>query len=334
MPVTFETTRSAADNFFTPPLAERPGAAVLLNHPAQSATTIDGWAAVIFGVPFMAIGGFIGWMMYAHPATTHHAARHAANHAFDWMGPAIAGMFFLAGAFVFLHGVRGLIRKAVYNRHAAARPNEPWLYDHHWRREGIAFSAFDDMVKRLIAAVVWTAFLVPFAWIGVTQRGAWPFLVAVGILGLLGVISWVRWAQALFDFLRHGNSFLTYSEFPYALGGKLSARLRIRRDVAAIDELRLTLRCIQEQYVTTGIGQNRASSVVCYELYSESATLGRERLNGLIAGEIPVEFKISSDQPATTLIATPPTYWEIEAKGKAGGADYQAYFLVPIYRTS
>jgi hypothetical protein len=334
MPVTFETTRSATDNFFAPPLAERPGATMLLNHRNQSATTIDGWAAVVFGVPFMAIGAFVTWMMHAHPAT-HPTAHYAAKHAPpEWVGPAVAGMFFLAGAFVFLHGIRGLIRKAVYNRHAAARPNEPWLYDHHWRREGMAFSAFDDMVKRLIAAVLWTAFLVPFAWVGVTQRGAWPFLVAVGIFGLLGLIFWVRWAQMLFDFLRYGNSFLTYNEFPYALGGTLTARLRIPHHISEIDELAVTLRCVKEQYVTSGTGQNRTSSVVCYELYGQSITLDRDRLNGLIAGEVPVEFKIPVDQPATTLIATPPTYWEIEAKGTSRGAKYEAVFLVPVYKTS
>lgn len=334
MPVTFETSRPAADNFFAPPLAERPGAAVLLNHRTQSATTINGWAAVAFGVPFMGMGAFINWMMlHAHPAT-HPAARHASTQVPDWLGPAIAGMFFLAGAFVFIHGVHGVIRKSIWRRESAARPNEPWLTDHHWRREGIAFSAFDDMVKRLIAAVVWSAFLVPFAWVGWTQRGAWPFLAAVAIFGLLGLIFWYRWAQMLFDYLRYGNSFLTYDEFPYSLGGKLSARLRIRRDVAAIDELTLTLRCVKEQYVTTGSGQNRTSKVVCYELYAESATLGRDRLNGLLAGEVPVEFKIPLDQPTTTLIATPPTYWEIEAKGKSRGANYESVFLVPVYKTS
>jgi hypothetical protein len=334
MPVTFETTRSAADNFFAPPLAERPSASVLLNHRTQSSTTINGWAAVVFGLPFMGIGAFVGWMMLHAPTVTHPAHHAAATHASDWMGPAFAGIFFLAGAFVFLHGLRGLIRKAVYNRDAAARPNEPWLYDHHWRREGIAFSAFDDMLKRLFAALLWTAFLVPFGWIGWTQRGAWPFLLAAGIFGLLGLIFWARWAQMLFDFLRYGNSFLTYNEFPYALGGTLRARLRVPRHVSAIDELTLTFRCVQEKYVTTGTGQNRASKVVCYELYGESVTFDRDGLTGLVVGEIPVEFKIPSDQPATTLIATPPSYWEVEAKGKASGASYEAVFLVPVYKTS
>jgi hypothetical protein len=321
MPVTFEPPKAS---FFGPPLADNPSATVLANHPTQSATTIHGWASALFGVPFMAAGFFIAMV-----ALDRINAR---KHAPDWVIGVIAGMFFFGGVFFFVHGIVGVARKAAWRRETAARPHEPWLYDHHWRRQGIAFSAFDDMVKRLLAAIVWNAFLLPFAWVGLTQRGAWPFLVAVGIFGLLGLIFWYRWAQMLFDFLRYGSSFLTYDEFPYALGGKLSARLRIRRDVAAIDELTLTLRCIEEKYVTTGTGQNRTSQVVCYGLYAESVTLGRERLNGLLAGEVPVEFRLPSDQPATALIATPPTYWEIEAKGKSRGADYQAYFLVPVYK--
>lgn len=327
MPVTFETTRSAAD-FFTPPLAEHPSAQVLLNHRTQSATTINGWASVIFGVPFLAIGLGVGLLAFNRARMQRHV------HASDWIGVAILGAFFFAGLFLFAHGMRDVIRKAIWRRESAAHPNEPWLTDHHWNHEGIAFSAFDDMVKRLFGALIWTAFLVPFAWIGITQRGAWPFLVAVAIFGLLGLIFWFRWAQMLFDFLRYGNSFLTYDQFPYSLGGTLSARLRVRRDVTAIDELTLTLRCVEEKYVTTGTGQNRTSNVVCYELYGQSVTLGRDRLNGLVSGEIPVEFKIPADQPATSLISTPPTYWEVEAKGKAEGVNYEAVFLVPVYRTS
>jgi hypothetical protein len=71
----------------------------------------------------------------------------------------------------------------------------------------------------------------------------------------------------LLDLLRYGNSFLTYDFFPYSLGGTLRARLRSPHDISAIDELTL-----QERYVTTGSGQNRSTSVVCYELYKDVAT--------------------------------------------------------------
>jgi hypothetical protein len=301
------------------------GHAVLLNHRTQSVTAIDGWKSALFGVPFLAAGIFIGW------AATNGST--AGKHAPDWVIGAFGAMFFLGGFFFFVHGLHGVLRKAAYRREASQRPSEPWLYDFHWRREGIAFSAFDDMLNRLLAALLWTAFLVPFGWIGANEKGAWPFLVGAVIFGLIGLIFWYRWAAMLLDLLRYGNSFLSYESFPYSLGGTLRARLRSPRHVSAIDELTLTLRCVQEKYVTTGNGENRSTSVACYELYNDVITYGHDRLTGFAAGDIPIEFPLPPDQPTTTLAATPPTYWEIEAKGKARGAGYEAVFLVPVYKT-
>jgi len=302
------------------------GHPVLLNHRTQSATTINGWSSALFGVPFMAAGVFISLVAF----NSIHARKNAPN----WLIGIVAGMFFLGGVFFFLHGIHGVMRKAAYRREAAQRPSEPWLYDFHWRREGIAFSAFDDMLERLLAAMVWTTFLVPFAWVGMNVHGAWPFLAAVAIFGLLGLIFWFRWAQMLFDLVRYGNSFLTYESLPFALGGTLRARLRSPHHISAIDQLTLTLRCVQEKYVTSGTGDNRSTRVVCYELYKEVTTCDRDRLTGLAGNDIPIEFRLPADEPATNLAATPPTYWEIEAKGKASGVDYEAVFLVPVYKVS
>ena len=324
MPVVFDTTTTP--NLFAPPLAEAPSAKVLNDHHTQSATTINGWGSALFGVPFMVAGFFVSLVALDRI--------HPQKHAPGWVIGIIAGMFAFGGVFFFVHGILGVIRNAAGRRETAARPNEPWLYDYHWRREGIAFSAFDDMVKRLLAAIVWTTFLLPFGWVGMTERGAWPFLVAVAIFGLLGLIFWFRWAQMLFDLLRYGNSFLTYNQFPYSLGGTLRARLRVPHHLSAIDELTLTLRCVVEKYVTTGTGQDRSTNVVCYELYKSALTYDRNRLTGFAAGDIPMEFPVPPDQPATSLISTPPIYWEIEAKGKARGVGYEAFFLVPVYKVS
>jgi hypothetical protein len=302
------------------------GHTVLANHRTQSATAIDGWSSALLGTPFMLAGAFIAWMANGN-------AR-AGRNTPDWLMGMFAGMFFFGGLFFFVHGLRGVVRKATYRSEAARHPSDPWLYDHHWRREGIAFSAFDDMLKRLLAAMMWTVFLTPFGWVGMNVRGAWPFLVAVGIFGLLGLIFWFRWAQMLLDLLRYGNSFLAYEEFPFALGGILRARLRSPHHVSEIDELTLTLRCVQEKYVTSGTGSNRQTNVVCYELYSDVATFDRDRLTGLAGNDIPVEFRIPADQPTTSLAATPPIYWEIEASGKSKGVDYEALFLVPVYKIS
>lgn len=301
------------------------GPPALLNHPTQSATAIDGWKSALFGVPFIAVGVFTGLV-----ALDRVDAR---KHAPDWVIGIIAGAFFFGGLFFFVHGLRGVARKVAWQREAARFPSEPWLYDFHWHREGIAYSAFDEMVKRLLGALVWNAFVLLFAWIG--MQGPWPFLVGAAFFGLLGLIFWYRWATMLLDLLRYGSSYLSYEGFPYSLGGPLRAQLRTPHHVSAIDELTLTLRCVEEKYVTTRGADNRSQTqVVCYELYRDVATLDRARLTSLASGPIPVEFRVPSGQPATNLAATPPTYWEIEAKGKARGANYQAYFLVPIYKTA
>lgn len=306
--------------------ADAQGYAVLSNHRTQSATAIDGWKSAIFGIPFMAVGIFIGWMGTNGSRTGKHAP--------VWMIGIFAGMFFLGGFFFFLHGLLGVARKAAWKHESAKYPSEPWRCDFHWRREGIAFSAFDDMLKRLLNALIWTGFLLPFGWIGATEKHARVFLYGAGFFGLAGLIFWYRWAEMLLDFLRYGNSFLSYDSFPYFLGSTLRARLRCPRHVSAIDELTLTLRCVQEEYVTTGSGSSRTRNVVCYELYKVVLEYDRERLAGFASGDIPIEFQLPSNQPPTTLIATPPVYWEIEGKGKARGVDYEAVFLVPVYKSA
>jgi len=298
---------------------------VLLNHPAQSATAIDGWKSALFGVPFLGVGIAIGCVALNRIPAHKNAP--------DWLIGVIGGFFFFGGLFFFVHGIHGMIKKVAWKQAAARTPGQPWLYDHHWHREGVAFSAFDEMLKRLLAVLGWNLFLVPFAWVGL--HGPWPFLAVAGVFALFGLFLWYRWWTMLVDLLRYGNSYLTYQGFPYSLGGTLHAQLRTPRHVETIDEMTLTLRCVQEKYVTTRGADNRSETqVVCYELYRELATIDHARLASVAGGSIPVEFRVPADQPSTNLAATPPIYWEIEANGKARGADYQAYFLVPVYKTS
>ena len=158
-------------------------------------------------------------------------------------------------------------------------------------------------------------------------------MLFASLFALLGLIFWLRWAKMLGDLLRYGNSYLAFDSFPYFLGSPLNARLRAPRHLDAIEELTLTLRCAQEKYVTTGFNNDRSTQVVCYELYKDTVTFSREQLAGAANSYLPVSFRLPTEQPTSRLADTPPTYWEIEARGKARGADYQAYFLVPVYRT-
>jgi hypothetical protein len=298
---------------------------VLLNHPTQSITTVGGWKSVLFGIPFLIAG--IGITFAALNVVNTH------KNAPDWLIGLIGGFFFSAGAFLIVHGLRGAARKAAYQREATKRPDEPWRSDHHWQREGIVFSAFNAMVSRFLAALIWNAFLIPFFWVGLNAPGmGLVFLIFASFFALIGLIFWGRWLQMLGELFRYGSSFLNYDDFPYFLGQKLRARLRAPRHVSALDNLTLTLRCVQEKFITSGTGENRSTRIVCFELYQDSVTLSRDQLTDLAGGDIPIEFPLPADQQTTALADAPPTYWEIQANGTARGADYEAHFLVPVYK--
>ncbi len=298
----------------------------LPNHPTQSATAIDGGKSVLFGLPFLLAGIFIAAVGFNYIQARKHAP--------DWVILICGGMFFSAGLFLVLHGIRGMIREARGRREAAQFPVQPWRSDFHWHKEGATFSAFNAMLGRLLAAMVWNAILVPFFWIGLTQRGTWIFAIFAGLFALVGLTFWVRWVQMLGDLLRYGNSFQAFDEFPYFLGGTRRVRLRAPHHFAAIDTLSLTLRCVQERYVTTGTDNNRSTQVVCYELYKDVTKLDHDRLANFEDADIPIECQLHADKQPIVLADAPPTYWEIEARGQAKGADYEAYFLVPVYKPS
>jgi len=304
-------------------LGSGPGMAPALpNYPAQSVTAVDGLRSALFGLPFLAAGIFIG--------LSGLNVVHTRKQSPTGIIVIIASMFFFAGLFLFVHGVHGMIRKAIYKHKSAQLPGHPWLCDFHWHSEGTKFSAFNAMVGRLLAALGWNAFLIPFFWVGL--KGFLPFLIVATIFALIGIIFWVRWFKMLADLLRYGNSVLAYDTFPYFLGSTLRARLRAPRHLATVNNLTLTLRCIQERYITTGSGRDRTTRVVCYELYKDVLTLDQQRLANFVGAEIPIEFRLPADKLPSTLADAPPTYWSIEARGQASGTDYEAYFLVPVYK--
>lgn len=299
----------------------------LPDHPTQSAFPINGWFAVLFGVPFFAPGAWVTLVAFG--------VVHGVSYAPAWLIAIVGLLFFCVGLWLLIHGLHGVMVKARYTRGKAQHPGQPWLYDFLWRQDGIIYSAFKAMLGRLLAALFWTGMLAPFFWICLNLSGGWFFLVAVPILfSAAGFIFWYRWAVALVRLMRHGNSFLRYDSFPYLLGGALRARLRAPRHVTDLDALALTLRCVQEQYVTTGGGEDRTSRVVCYELYKDAVAFTRDHLAHFSGAEIPIEFSLPADQPPTSLAATPPRYWEIEVRGSSRKISYMAYFLVPVYGTS
>lgn len=320
------TSNSQADAVRQQFLGSAPGdPPALQNHPTQSATAIDGWKSFLFGLPFLCAGVLVCYAALNAVPTRKHAP--------DWLIGMIGSFFLFGGIFFTTHGLLGILRRAAYNRQVAAHPDQPWLADHHWHREGVSFSAFHAMLGRLLGAIGWNAFLVPFFWVGWNLHGPGRvFLVFAALFALIGLIFWARWIQMLAELLRYGNSFLALDCFPYFMGSTLQVRLRAPRHFGSLEQLTVIFRCVQEKYVTRGMGNNRSTQVVCYELYKDTASFTQEQLAGAASSFLPISFSIPPDQPTTRLSDTPPVYWEVEANGQGKGASYEAYFLVPVYQ--
>src|SRR5262245_4181363 len=297
----------------------------LANHPTQSSAPIDGWHAVVFGLPFSAAGGTI--------IAVALGAVDAGRNAPAWLIGLIGALFFFAGAFFILHGIRGVLRSAKYRRDAEQRPEQPWMYDYPWSRESVTFSTFNEMLHRLMGMLLWYGILTPFFWIGLRADGSVIFLYVAVFFALIGLVFVYRWVQMLAEGFRYGNTTLQFDTFPYSLGGTLTARLHVKRHLGVIEALTITFRCVEERYITSGHGESRSTSIVCYERYKEEKRLGIGQFAESPDG-ISLEFAIPADQPTTMLATRPPTYWEIEVRGRARGADLEAYFLVPVYKTT
>jgi len=308
-----------------PGVPATPAFPVLRNHTTHTDVPISGWKSVLLGLPFIVAGALIALV-----ALHQIAARKPAP---DWLMGAAGGLFLAGGSVYVIHGLRDLRRRAAWRQSAAARPHEPWLADYPWQHEGIGFSEVDEVLGRLLAALAWTLIFTFFAWVGMLRPDGWPIWSGLCLFGLCCLMLWGRGAAGVFQMMNYGDGSLFFGEFPFRLGGDLQARLRVPYRLSEIDELTITLRCVQEKFVSKGDGPRRTVTVVCYETYKKVIQMNAGQLLDLNGADIPVEFRLPMRETSTNLSATPPIYWEIEVNGKARGIGYDAIFLVPIYKT-
>lgn len=298
---------------------------------SRSGTTVHGWGAMIFGIPFLAAGAFIVLIS----ADIIHAAESSFN-APRWVVGACGGLFGAAGLWLMLHGWIGVRRNARRKEQLARRPSEPWLADYVWDVRG----AKDNNLARAFASTLGFSFVcffaVPFVWlmflsdenIPIFAKGIMSFFLLIfGIFGFYAVYLWLRW-------LKYGTSRIEYGSFPARLGEKFSVSFR-RRTALNTPKIKFTIRCVEEKYETTGTGKNRSTKVVCYQLYGDVIERELDTNDRRRGVSFDLEFDLPPNPEFTTRLADrPPVYWELEASAETPGVDYHAVFLIPVYARS
>ena len=148
------------------------------------------------------------------------------------------------------------------------------------------------------------AFLSPFNW--------WAFALGEGsimlwlIVGFFDLVIVTLLTDAVYHAARqykYGRSRLRFSTFPYYLGETLDAAFSNPRLIGPYESLTYTLRCIQEKCEVRG-GD----------------------------ADLRIRFQLPDEDWETKLAERPPRYWSLQIKARTPGVDFDAEFLVPVYR--
>ena len=286
----------------------------------RSAFAMSGWSSVNYGSFFVLVGAGIAARAWLGRPEGMHTPR--------TIGAVCGAIFALAGLYLAVNGVADVRRKRATAARAAAMPAEPWWWDYPWRPEGIGNDTGREIAKAFGFALFIAIFLTPFHWIGFfAPHPAPPFAIGALLFDCVIVGLLVRATRLVLMRRRFGASWLRFRHFPFHPGEPVEVTLDGYGGLSAMTRLTGTLRCVQERYETRGTGKSRSTQVICYALWSATATVDRNRDGGF-----DFSFDVPSDVRTTALGERPARYWELAVNSDdVPGVDYAASFYVPVY---
>jgi hypothetical protein len=296
-----------------------------LIQPRGNASGLSLWGALLFGLPFLAMGV---WLLLASLRAVH--VDPSKVHAPMWV-IGVAGVSFAGGGILlWMLGARQFASERRRARALRDYPNDPALHDYVWNRQGSHASEWARAAKALGTAVALSLFLSPFNYIVFFEKSPLLVKVLIGLFDLLALGAWWAAIRAIGCAFKFGHSEVVYTRFPYTAEAPIVLRWKPIRGVARVEKGKFTLRCVEQWTERRGTGKHRRTVVIQEEIWS--ATWSLEEPRNLQLGEaIELSFEIPPDAPVTCLNATRPIFWELEANVELRGLDFSAKYLVPIY---
>lgn len=305
----------------------RPGETVLVGQNPQSATTIHGKSAALFGIPFLGIGTFV-ILCAARVIPTKESSFHAPH----WVVGICGAIFALPGAWMILYGLRGILADRRVARKLQQYPDEFWRADYGWNENGIGDQQKRGVVRMFLAMLFLFFFAAPFNYIAfqVVQGGSrWGLIFAgidlfAGAYAIVFVYRFIRW-------LKYGTGRLRFRRFPFHLGETLELDYVPARKLGNLKKLVCTLRCIREAYETRRVGNESRQQIVCYEVFKDRKEIDGATPADAYDGSVSLSFALPADRPTTHLSGHPPIYWELEVSAETSGVNLDSRFLIPVY---
>ena len=257
-------------------------------------------------------------------------------HAPYWVLTILGGCFAAAGLFIVLKSLHQARRSARQRRMRIRCPQQPWLGDFPWDRNGYTPPRWKSVLGAIAPAVFIAAFSVPFDWIGFFARPQifWPFAIAGGLMALAALSLLGYAGYLLLQKLRFGTTTVYWPSFPLPIGKPCTVYWRAPRARLDRHKWQATVRLIEEYFIVRGTGKNRSSQLVFDALFEAPVTL---HAGGLQPGaRHRLSFTIPSGLPSTALSAdigdrTPPRYYLLIVACERQGMDFKEHYLLPLY---
>ncbi|OWY71736.1 hypothetical protein B7486_08695 [cyanobacterium TDX16] len=300
---------------------------VLPQHNPVSATTIHGKPAVIFGSLFVAMGVFICLMVTGViPSKTKSAD------APPWVGVVAGSIFAIAGLWVMLHGLGGVLRQRWSRKMKLRYGDELWRSDHKWNEHCARDMQARGVRQMLFGMLFMIIFAAPFNFFiyASLKEGSKVGLVFgcinffVAVYGMIFFYRLARW-------MKYGTGQVRFRKCPYYLGEKLELDYVPARKLSNVTKLTCTLRCIREAYITTQSGGDTTTTIVSSALYEQTLDIAGDAAASSYDRSIPLAFDVPADAPPTCLIEAPPTYWQLQVSAETPGVNLNSSFLLPVY---
>ena len=283
------------------------------------------WGALLFGLPFVAIGTFLVLagqrVVRVNPSDVHA----------PWWVLTVCGVCFAAGGLM-VWGMAVTQQRAEHHRKEALRrhPASHAHVDYAWDPRGCRSRPWPRAGRTLLFAVFMTVFLSIFNWWAWGAGGPVMVKIIVSLFDLILVLVWWQALVTLSRAIKFSSSRVEFGSFPYSIKRPVAFRWIPPRGVGRAAKGEFTLRCVEEFYEERGSGKDRSKYLVHEEICAETQSF--DHAETFAAGR-PVELRFAPPEnaPATALSADRPVFWEFEVKLKMAGPDFEERFLIPIY---
>ena len=279
-----------------------------------------GWFLILFGVPFVGAGGF-----FALAGFEFIPLGGAKANAPLWVIGCCGLAFLFAGLGLWGGGIATLIRGARNRDLVRLHPNQPWLLDYAWEREGTRSAGFAGVVGGFAAFGSLCVFLAPFHyWAWMSDEGSWFVRIITGIFELLALAIGVGALRRLIQWFKFGRTYLLFAQFPFQPG----ERLEVDFGPNKFDRLDVVLRFQKKTTTQTGSGDNSRTHVDTRTLHEQKQVIECHALDP----KVRIAFDLPDNLSWVNRISENPSwYWEMEVSADVPGVDFGETYKLPVY---